>query len=571
MRYLALTGLLAACSPSGEDGACKDNLLPGDLVITEVFADFKPPPGGSGEDAGKEWLEIYNASDRPVTLEGLSVVHSKVDDSDPDVHVMSSITIAPGQFFTLGNATSDLIPPYVDYGYADELGGLYNSAGKIALRCGDSEIDSAVYDDVKSGKSRQLTGAQPPDYTLNDDQVNWCDGAGSEFETGNFGTPGQDNDCNPVIIGQCNDAGTMRDVVSPAAGNLVITELMPNPIGSGDVDVNKEWFEVRVMADVDLNGLEIDRLNTATAPDVIASADCLHVTTGDTVLFARTTESAMNGMLPPDAVVATFSKTSLVQTAGDLQILANGAQIDAITWTGAREGKSISLDPDLVDASSNDSPGNFCDGVGAYDTDGDMGSPGADNGQCTILPPMGMCDDNGTIRPVVKPLPNALVINEFLTNAAGTGSPSPDQTQEWIELVNTSAAPFDLNGLTVMATSTSSLINPPECKSIAPGAYALLAHNADPATNGGLVGVDATFPSSMNLGSQISVLDGMTILDAVTGISGTDGVTDQLKPANQNTTDNDSLANFCKAQKVAAQKYGPLENYGTPKALNVCP
>src|SRR6478736_5238462 len=31
---------LAACGPDSPSGACKDTLLPGDLVITEVFADF---------------------------------------------------------------------------------------------------------------------------------------------------------------------------------------------------------------------------------------------------------------------------------------------------------------------------------------------------------------------------------------------------------------------------------------------------------------------------------------------------------------------------------------------------
>jgi hypothetical protein len=48
----AAGGLLgiAACGPDSSSGACKDQLLPGDLVITEVFADYAAPTGGTGTD-----------------------------------------------------------------------------------------------------------------------------------------------------------------------------------------------------------------------------------------------------------------------------------------------------------------------------------------------------------------------------------------------------------------------------------------------------------------------------------------------------------------------------------------
>lgn len=576
-RVLAFLGtaaaaLATACGPSSKGEGCADDILAGDLVITEVFADFKAPPGGAGTDEGKEWFEIYNAGDRPIELEGMTVVHSRPDGSRENLHIMDKVTIGPEQYLTLGNSVPDLLPAYIDYGYSADLGDLFNSdGGKLALRCGDTEVDAATYDGVVSGRSRQLTAQQPPDYTLNDVQVNWCEATATEFDTANFGTPGSESDCTPVVVGQCNDGAGMRDVVTPAAGELVITELMPNPFGSADIDTGKEWFEVKAMADVDLNGLGIDRLNTTTTPDVIESPDCIRVTAGSYVVFARSFDPAVNGTLPSGAVLATFSKTSLVQTAGDLQLLSNGNVVDAITWTGSREGASIALDPDLTDTGSNDSPGNFCDGTTAYNADMDKGTPGGENGQCTILPPPGMCDDAGTLRAVVKPVAGQLVINEFLSNAAGTGTPSPDQTQEFVELVNTGATPFDLNGLTIKVTSASSTINVPECKTVPAGGFALLAHSVDPAVNGGLMGVDATFPGSLNIGSQVSMLDGMIILDAVTGISGSDGVSDQLRLDKQNVTDNDMIANFCKAQKVAEQKYGPLENYGTPKAANVCP
>src|SRR5262245_24829870 len=175
MRGASLLGL-EACGPDSNDGPCKDQLVVGDLVITEVFADYAAPNGGTGTDDGKEWFEVYNNSDRPLSLKGLTIVHSRPDDSKPSSHVMSDVTIAPGQFFTLGNSTSDLVPAYVDYGYSADLGDLYNAdGGKLTLKCGNTEIDSAIYDSVKSGHSRELSNLVPPDYMRNDDAANWCE------------------------------------------------------------------------------------------------------------------------------------------------------------------------------------------------------------------------------------------------------------------------------------------------------------------------------------------------------------------------------------------------------------
>src|SRR5258707_15847907 len=99
MRWLILLSLgfgLAACGPGDGGNGCKDHILPGDLVITEVFADFKAPVGGSGTDTGKEGFEIYNASDRPIQLQGVTVTHSRPDGSKGNSHTMVDVTIAPG-------------------------------------------------------------------------------------------------------------------------------------------------------------------------------------------------------------------------------------------------------------------------------------------------------------------------------------------------------------------------------------------------------------------------------------------------------------------------------------------
>src|SRR5262249_60031925 len=118
-----------------------------------------------------------NNTERPVSMKGLTIVHSRPDGTKAQSHTMTDVTLAPGQYFTLGNATQDLVPAYVDYGYSADLGDFYNTdGGKLALKCTDTEIDSAVYDGVKAGHSRELTDAPPPDYTPHDAPTSWRQG-----------------------------------------------------------------------------------------------------------------------------------------------------------------------------------------------------------------------------------------------------------------------------------------------------------------------------------------------------------------------------------------------------------
>ncbi len=568
-RCLLLVAVLGACGPSGgTEGECTDDLRPGDLVITEVFPDFKAPPGGGGTDEGKEWFEIYNASDREVELEGLVISHGRPDDEEADTHTMEKVTIPPGEHLTLGNSIAELLPAYVDYGYSASLGDMYNSgAGQIELRCGETLVDSAQYEMIEEGFSRQLTSSQPPDYTLNDDLTQWCAGGGTEFEIGNFGTPGTDNDCLPTIVGQCNDGGTARDTVPPGPGDLIITEFMPEP---SSPQPDKEWFEVRVMRDVDLNGLALDRAGDTSAADMIESPDCIAVTAGSFIVFARNTDETLNGGLPPGAVLGEFdfSLTSSADKPGDIQVLHGGVVIDAITWVDATARRSRSLDPDFVDATANDEESNFCDGVDVYGA-GDFGTPGAMNPQCVAQPQPGQCDDGGTIRAVVKPTPANFVITEFLANPAGSGT---DATQEWFEVQNTGATAWDLNDLVVKGNTVMSTIASAECKSIPAGGFALLAHTTATDTNGGLPEVDATFTSALaQSNGSISVLepDGVTVIDAITWTTGiADGPSKQLDPDQATSTGNDTPANFCNGTTA----YGTAGNLGTPKAPNLqCP
>lgn len=580
--------LAGACGPSEKGGgACKDSLVVGDLVITEVFADSKAPVGGSGADEGKEWFEIYNASDRPIELEGLRVDHSRPDGSKLKSHVMEAVTIAPGQYFTLGNATSDLVPAYIDYGYSADLGDFFNTdGGKLALACGDTEIDSTNYDSVKEGRSRELTASTFPDYTLNDDLANWCEAGGAEFEAGNFGTPGADNDCTPVILGLCNDNGTMRDVVAPTPGQLVITEVMPSPDGDDNM---REWFEAKALGDFDLNGLTLDRVNEAANSDTIESPDCIAVTAGEYVVFARSVDPLVNKLPSGIEVKGTFGFSMVGGTAtslGDVAILSGTTVIDSVTWTGSTTGASLALDPDLdEDAAANDDENNFCDGTVVY-FDGatqqppeapptqEHGTPGAVNTQCVLLPPAGQCDGGAGNRAIDKPAAGQLVITEYFANPFGTGT---DAAQEWFEIKNIDPTDaFDLNGLGLKSNATTiNVVTSSTCKVLAAGQSAVFAHSVDPLVNGGIDNVAATFTFSIAASNgSLSVLDGNDVAMVHDATSWTtpsvpDGVSRMLKTPNTNTTDNDNQANWC---NNTTDVYGTIAtNFGTPGMDNNCP
>jgi hypothetical protein len=493
---------LVACGPGGGDtpGECVDDLIiSGDLVITEVFADADGPT--TTADDGREWFEVYNNADRPLDLEGLTITYSRPDGSGtPKTHVIATSTTLPANsYLVLGNTLPDLVPSWVDYGYADGLGDLNNTDGKFTLTCGAREIDSAVYDMVDPGLSRQFDGGGLPDYTANDDLANWCAAtpeAGDEFDPENFGTPGSPNeDCEVIVAGQCNDGGTMRDTVPPAPGDLVITEVMPSPEAVGD-DLG-EWFEVLVTRDVDLNGVGLDRGGDTSNPNLIESEDCLAVTAGTLLVFARSSDMAVNGGLP--AVTAEFRFTMVsgsVASPGDVQLMLGTTTIDGFTWTRSSNGESLQVDPDSANAVDNDLEANWCNGTVAYGA-GDLGTPGAMNAECATIVPPGMCVDEGTgnVRNVIKPTAGEIVITEWMPNPSLVN----DNAGEWVEVQ--ALAAFDLNGLQLgdAALATSPVVTASTCVPIASGAYALFAQGSDPLVNGMLPPVDGTFPTGVDL------------------------------------------------------------------------
>ncbi|MGE5180987.1 MAG: hypothetical protein ACM31C_02950 [Acidobacteriota bacterium] len=538
MRWPIVIVLSAACSPSAP--TCAEPIAPGELVISELFASYK-----GGGVAGHQWLELYNTSDRALELAGLELVHVRPDGTTAK-HRIGSLAVASHAYATLGDSAPGELAPLLDYGYGDELGTFATGGGgTLALRCGSTEISSLAYGPSAPGHSRELTAAAPPSAALAADPASWCD-AITELSPGNFGTPRAPSDCIPA--GQCRDAGGVRAIVAPQPGQLVIDELMPSP--SRVPDAAGEWLEVVALADVDLNGIALDRIHDALAPDVLAADACVHVAAGDRVVFGKT--SGANGGLPPLAGTFRFALVAGSPSApGDARVLAGGAVIDAVQWTRSTPGAALQLDPRALDALANDDASSWCDATTPYG-DGDLGTPGAPNASCPLVPPAGECLEAGVARAIRAPAPGQLAISEVMAH------PRAQPYEEWVEVTNLGPTDFDLNALALDRVGDSrspDAVHATVCKPVPSGGFGLFARSADPATNGGLPAVDATFGLSLvDTAGDVRVLAGESVLDAVTWTTAPAGASMQLVP------------DRC----TAVTPYGDDTNLGTPRAANAC-
>lgn len=543
--------LLAGCGPHwAGDGleipACPAGLLPGELVITEVMASPGDDAGGAERpgDGPGEWIEIFSAAGAPIDLRGVVIT---VDDgvaSSPRRHVIGAARIEPGAYFVLGRDRAQLTAVPVDYAYGEALGPLPGDGARVTLRCDVIEVDAVAYPAAAPGAAVGMDGAQAPDAMANDEVARWC-AASQEFAPGLLGSPGASNQVCAGAPGDvppdpdaCEEGGAVRAIVAPAVGDLVITELMPNP--EAVPDAQGEWLELYVARDVDLNGLTLGADAGDAGDIVIAGTACVRAAAGSHLVLAASMDPATNGGLAPIAELA----VGLRNTSGALTIGRGQSVLDTITWTSAPAGASLALDPAYRSPVHNDLAERWCASAAMPYGSGDLGTPGAGNAPCNQPPPTdggpgdpgdsgpgpgeppaGMCDDAGVLRPIVPPPPGTVRITEIMADPAA----APDSTGEWIELRFGAAA--DLNGLELGKTPGQVLatIASPQCLPVPEDARVILARSADPARNGGLPRVDAGLGLALlNGGDALFVGAGGAVLDAVTHGAAAAGVSASL-------------------------------------------
>jgi hypothetical protein len=317
---------------------------PGEVRITEWMANPE------GADADFEWVEVL--FDAEADLNGLQLGPA------PDT---LKVIIEQEECFPVGAGTrvvfgaSPAAAPRVDAELRFSLG----NSGPRAIIAGvdDVVLDRVDYEGTVEGVAWQVDPNDEVCLALPQD----------EYLEANFGTPGDPNPgCPPVLgPGMCFDEGTPRDIVSPGAGDVTITEWMANPSSVGNRE--GEWLEVRFDAAVDLNGLVLSDLTSSTT--TVEDEDCLRIRAGTHVLFARNTNPQENGGI--EAVNAELS-LSLNNSDETISLSIDGQILDSVTYARSKAGVATQVD-DI---------GNVCDAVHAYG-DGDFGTPGSANPSCT--------------------------------------------------------------------------------------------------------------------------------------------------------------------------------------------
>lgn len=166
----------------------------------------------------------------------------------------------------------------------------------------------------------------------------------------------------------------------PAAGELIISELMATPIAS-----DGEWFEVynRTTKHLDLAGLTVEFGTAPPATFTVPAAPPRVVGPGRHHVFGQSAERAANGDVAVDTVYGVQAEYLLFSSAGQLRLVSGTTEIDAplawdLNFPGIGElGQSSQLSSKTsVAGAFHDKPWFWCAGSPP--------TPGAANGDCGI-------------------------------------------------------------------------------------------------------------------------------------------------------------------------------------------
>ena len=316
----------------------------GSVVINEIMSN----PTAVADNVG-EWFELANVSAQTVDLGGCVVGDGTAQNTLP------AQSLAAGGAAVVARSTSEIDNGGVQAFAAFTFG--LGATGLLSLACDDRLIDQTAWTANESaGQSRGLDPAHA-NAVDNDDPANWCF-ATALYNNVDKGSPGAANEACPITGG----GGT-----TPGAGELSITEVMPDPAVLLDIDA--EWVELRNTAAGarDLAGCVLSNGSSDSAPFPAIALD-----SGAYALLAHTTNGGVNGGL---AVDATFA-LSLLNSNGTLSVKCANMVIDTFAWAASTSGRSLQRDPVT--------PSTICvapAGVAEY-TPSNVGTPKADNAAC---------------------------------------------------------------------------------------------------------------------------------------------------------------------------------------------
>ncbi|MFW5966200.1 MAG: lamin tail domain-containing protein [Persicimonas sp.] len=188
------------------EGACEEIVgavpEPGDLAVTEFMGD-----PDSVDDFDGEYLEIYNASQKEISLYDLTIEDDEAG-STHDSFTVDDVeaSVPAGDYAVFAANTDEAQNGGISGAYELEDSALKNTVSSegltIRLVRGDGTvIDEARYGEPTTGASQQLDadaylGSPEDAHQANDEADNYCDAttASSGYDAGDYGSPGADNE-----------------------------------------------------------------------------------------------------------------------------------------------------------------------------------------------------------------------------------------------------------------------------------------------------------------------------------------------------------------------------------------
>lgn len=167
-------------------------------------------------------------------------------------------------------------------------------------------------------------------------------------------------------------------------GDLVITEVMRQPLGT-DAAAG-EWieFENRSGAELDLNGCELT--NETDQRFTFESPGPFYVAAGGrTSLWGASDSGSNGGVYLSDGKTRELKGFRIANVAGVLTVRCGGLLIDTVAWGPGwpgSEGVTMQLSADAIDAAANDAKAAWCASVSTYGQGSQRGTPDRSNAQC---------------------------------------------------------------------------------------------------------------------------------------------------------------------------------------------
>jgi len=181
-------------------------------------------------------------------------------------------------------------------------------------------------------------------------------------------------DPDPCVAPEVCVDGSCVGAAAPGAGDVVITELQPDP--DLVTDEAGEWFELLNLSAVavELSGCEL--ADQGTDSHTIAAS--VVIAPGGYAVLGR--NASANGGVTLD--YAYGGDISLGNSGDELALRCGGVLVDEVVYTGSwpfGTGASMQLDPAV--GAANDSQSAWCESTSPYG-DGDLGTPGSANAPC---------------------------------------------------------------------------------------------------------------------------------------------------------------------------------------------